>query len=62
MSRRDFYRYRSCTGKVKHPTRDPADAIAERQMKKWKLTEVVKLVAYRCEFCHCFHIGRSYES
>ncbi len=61
MSRKDFCRYRSCIGKVKHPTREAAEAIAERQMKKWKLTEAVKLVAYRCEFCYYFHTGRSYE-
>ena len=61
MSRQDFYRYRSCTGKVKHPTREAAEAIVERQTEKWKVTEPVKLVAYRCEFCYCFHIGRQYE-
>lgn len=61
MSRHDFYRFRSCSGKVKHATREAAEAIAERQTKKWKLTEPVKLVAYRCEFCHQFHTGRQYD-
>ena len=58
----DFRRYRSCTGKVKHLTREAAEAIAERQAKKWKLTEPVHLVAYRCEFCHYFHTGRRDQS
>ena len=58
----DFHRYRSCAGKVKHVTREEAETIAEAGAKKWKLTEPVQLVAYRCEFCHYFHTGRRYQS
>jgi len=58
---RDYRRFRACAGKVKHPTRQAAEAIAERQAKKWKLGECVQLVAYYCEFCRQFHTGRRYE-
>jgi hypothetical protein len=58
---RDYRRFRACAGKVKHPTRQAAEAIAERQTKKWKLSDSVKLVAYYCDFCRQFHTGRHYE-
>ena len=61
MHRRDYHRFRACQGKVQHATREAAEKTVERQAKKWKLNETVKLVAYRCEFCRQFHTGRQYE-
>lgn len=62
MVRPEYQRFRECTGKVSHPTREEAEEVAERQSKKWKLGETVRLVAYRCHFCFHFHTGRQYES
>ena len=61
MSPSDYQRFRSCAGKVQHPNRETAEAVAARQTKKWKLGDTVKLVVYRCEFCRHFHTGRHYE-
>jgi hypothetical protein len=58
----EYQRFRECTGKVGHPSREEAEDVAERQSKKWKLGETVRLVAYRCHFCFLFHTGRQYES
>jgi hypothetical protein len=57
----EYQCFRECTGKVSHPTREGAEEVAERQSKKWKLGETVRLVAYRCHFCFHFHIGRQYD-
>jgi hypothetical protein len=62
MLRLEYERFRECTGKVSHPTREEAEEVAERQSKRWKLGETVRLVAYRCHFCFRFHTGRQYES
>jgi hypothetical protein len=59
--RSDHHRFRACQGKVQHPTREAAEETAERQAKKWRLNETVRLVAYHCEFCRQFHTGRQYE-
>jgi hypothetical protein len=61
MQYSDYHRFRACQGKVQHPTREAAEATAERQAKKWRLNEGVRLVAYRCDFCRQFHTGRQYD-
>ena len=58
----EYERFRACQGKVQHSTRQAAENVAEQLAKRWKLDEtVVRLVAYRCDFCRQFHIGRRYQ-
>jgi hypothetical protein len=57
----EYERLRACTGKVRHLSREEAEEVAERQSRKLKLGETVRLKAYRCEFCFNFHTGRNYE-
>ena len=61
MQYHDYLRWRQCTGKFPHLTRQAAVDEADRLRRIKKVPTHIHFNAYRCCFCHRYHVGRSPE-
>lgn len=52
---RRFARWRTCTGKRKHPTREEAERNLARVQQTRPNTDTLRV--YHCRYCQQYHLG-----